>query len=162
MGGSVSSGFEHTCSINQLNIAYCWGDQTFYQLGYQSTLSTTSPVAVYPNGALSGKTISNISSGGVHTCVFGVDDASYCWGSNSYFQLGIKMANAYKQLPTAVSYSDGKNITKFLSSGYLHTCAIYYNDQAYCWGTNSDGRIGNGSTTNYNYPIRVSLPAVLN
>jgi alpha-tubulin suppressor-like RCC1 family protein len=40
------------------------------------------PVAVDTTGALSGKGIIKITTGGSHTCVIASDDNSYCWGYN--------------------------------------------------------------------------------
>ena len=43
-----------------------------------------------------------------------------------------------------------------VTSGLLHTCALTASNHVYCWGWNRDGEIGDGSTTNRPYPMRVS------
>ena len=47
---------------------------------------------------------------------------------------------------------------KTVSAGKLHTCALDSTGQAYCWGRNSDGQLGDGSTNTSNVPVPVSGP----
>ncbi|MGB4420606.1 MAG: hypothetical protein WBI29_02300, partial [Candidatus Saccharimonadales bacterium] len=44
---------------------------------------------------------------------------------------------------------------------YYHACAIASDDQAYCWGNNSSGALGNNSTTNSLVPVAVYTAGVL-
>lgn len=41
-------------------------------------------------------------------------------------------------------------------AGYLHTCAVASDGSAYCWGSNSDGQLGDGSTISRLAPVLVS------
>ena len=43
-----------------------------------------------------------------------------------------------------------------LSAGRRHTCGITTGGTAYCWGQNSDGQLGNGTTTQATSPVAVS------
>ncbi len=40
--------------------------------------------------------------------------------------------------------------------GYLSTCGIF-NNNAYCWGNNNYGQLGNGSTTNSSSPVAIAI-----
>jgi alpha-tubulin suppressor-like RCC1 family protein len=42
-----------------------------------------------------------------------------------------------------------------LSASGIHTCGLTTDGVAYCWGSNSDGELGNGSTTSSNVPVKV-------
>jgi alpha-tubulin suppressor-like RCC1 family protein/uncharacterized protein YjdB len=44
----------------------------------------------------------------------------------------------------------------FVTSGGWHSCALATNLRAYCWGSGSSGRLGNGSTTMQTRPVAVS------
>ena len=58
---------------------YCWGNGQYGVLGTNSTDSSTTPVPVYTQDVLNGKTIKQITTGYYHTCVIASDDKDYCW-----------------------------------------------------------------------------------
>jgi prepilin-type N-terminal cleavage/methylation domain-containing protein len=78
---------EATCVIAS-EAAYCWGSNTYNQIGDNTSLPRTSPVAVYASGALSGKTMSAISASVRTFCALDTENAMYCWGRNNNGQLG--------------------------------------------------------------------------
>ncbi|HHU07997.1 MAG TPA: hypothetical protein GXZ59_06605, partial [Clostridiaceae bacterium] len=55
-------------------------------------------------------------------------------------------------------YGSGFELAEFnqISAGDSHTCALGSNNQAYCWGYNYDGQLGNGNTTQQTTPVAVS------
>ena len=142
----ISAGTYHTCTISFDNKAYCWGQNTYGQLGNGSTTDSSILVPIDTSGVLSGKTIKQISAGESHTCAIASDDQAYCWGQNNYGQLGNN--NTTQQLtPVAVVKGDMPNLTikQISASGRYYTCAIASNDQGYCWGLNNYGQLGNGT-----------------
>jgi len=51
---------------------------------------------------------------------------------------------------------------RHISSGSTHTCATTTDQLAvYCWGKNNYGQLGNGTTTNSNVPVAVTVPSTL-
>lgn len=42
-----------------------------------------------------------------------------------------------------------------LSAGNQHTCGVATDNRAYCWGWNSDGQLGDGTTTNRLTPVAI-------
>jgi alpha-tubulin suppressor-like RCC1 family protein len=165
---AISAGAYHTCAITDeaTNNAYCWGNNSFGQLGNGSTTNRNIPVAVSTSGVLGGKSITAISAGGLHTCAI-IDEATnnaYCWGYNSDGQLGVGSTTS-SNIPVAVYTAgvlSGKRITA-ISAGGLHTCAITdeATNNAYCWGYNLYGQLGDNSTTNRNIPVAVYTAGVL-
>ena len=149
----VSAG---SCAISTNGQAYCWGLNTYGQLGNNSTVSSKIPVAVYTGGALSGKTIKSISTGELSSCAIASDDKAYCWGFNNSGQLGNNsLTNS--SVPVAVNTSgalSGKTM-KSISTGSYGTCAIASDDKAYCWGWNNVGQLGNNSLIDSSVPVAV-------
>jgi alpha-tubulin suppressor-like RCC1 family protein len=44
-----------------------------------------------------------------------------------------------------------------VSAGVLHTCGVTLDKRAYCWGLNSNGQLGDGTTDQRLRPVRVAL-----
>ena len=75
-----------------------------------------------------------------------------CWGYNVYGQLGN---NSTVNSTTAVRTVGGNNFDS-ISVGAYNNCALEKNTHnAYCWGYNSSGQLGNGTTTNSKIPVPV-------
>ncbi len=73
----------HVCGLTAAGEAYCWGNNSNGQLGDNSTINATNPVAV--SGSLSFRAI---SAGSTHTCGITTADEVFCWGLNNAGQLG--------------------------------------------------------------------------
>jgi alpha-tubulin suppressor-like RCC1 family protein len=86
---AYSLGDYHTCAIT-LGKAYCWGRNVDGpgQIGDNSSTNRLSPVAVYAGNYLNGKTMVDIFASDFHTCAVDSAKKAYCWGRNSYGQLG--------------------------------------------------------------------------
>lgn len=90
--------------------AYCWGYGGQGQLGtgVSYTLSGTGsrellPRKVDDTGVISGKTVTHVDTGNAHGCVL-ADGQPFCWGRNSYKQLGTSIAaNAVASSPVAIN-----------------------------------------------------------
>lgn len=110
------------------------------------------------------KTWSQLAGGQWHAC--GVDSSgkAYCWGYNAYGQVGNNSNNPQTVLPpTAVDTTgvlSGKTM-KFIDAGDHYNCAIASDDQAYCWGYNGFGRLGNNSVVNSWVPVAVDTTGAL-
>ncbi|MCL2174355.1 IPT/TIG domain-containing protein, partial [Candidatus Saccharibacteria bacterium] len=158
----VSVGGQHTCAIASNDQAYCWGQNNSGQLGDTTHTSSFTPVAVDTSGALSGLTIKEISVGDNFSCAIASDGWVYCWGYNNDGRLGDNSI-AERTTPTAI-YSAGVlgGLTiKHIDAGYSHTCVVASNDQAYCWGSNSQGELGDNTYANKAFPVAVVATGAL-
>ena len=137
----VSAGFNHACGIDLgSGRGYCWGDNSSGQLGDLDSTTRGSPTAVGR-----GMSFSAISSGFSHSC--GIERTSgdtYCWGDDASGQLGGNGGvSSVKPIPLSPAPA-----SPFVSvvSGRDHSCGLTGKGEAYCWGANSNGQLGDGTT----------------
>jgi alpha-tubulin suppressor-like RCC1 family protein len=97
--------------------------------------------------------ISMVAVGGDHACALTTSGGVKCWGGNDFGQLGTGTpGTVLNQSATALPVADSTTGLPLagataISSGTYHTCALLYNGTAYCWGLNTKGQLGIGSTT---------------
>ena len=151
----VVAGGSHACALTTAGGVSCWGLNANGQLGDGTTTSTQTPVAV---AGLTGGAVIAIAAGGFHTCALlrtgtANTGAVQCWGQNLYGQLG-NGSSANSAAPVAVSGLAGGPIA-IAASGY-NTCALLNTGAVQCWGANSYGQLGNGSSTDSSTPVTVT------
>ncbi|MCG6989533.1 MAG: Ig-like domain-containing protein [Gemmatimonadetes bacterium] len=144
---NLSAGAVGACGLTTTGQAYCWGDNSWGQLGNGRNDPSNVPVAV--SGGL---TFQEIGAGHDHTCGLTNAGQVYCWGDNSQGQLG-NGTNDPSDVPVAVS---GGLKFQWISAGDSHTCGLTVSGRAYCWGNNWDGKLGNGGNDPSDVPVAVS------
>ncbi len=146
---AVAPGMYHTCASLATGGAKCWGYNGDGQLGSNNWNQTYAPVSVY--GMTDATT--SISSGERHTCVVRTSGALSCWG-DSYNGLGDG-TTARSNVPLGIS-SLGSTV-RAVSAGLAgwHTCALTSNGTAKCWGRNSEGQLGDASTSQRLSPTNI-------
>ncbi len=147
----LSSGDNHTCAVTPTSSAYCWGSNGRGQLGQdppppEGYLKTPGPVA----GGLS---FTSIDGGSLHTCGATTDGDGYCWGINYDGRLGGGFSGRDQSTPVLVT--GGLDFVSLTAGGY-HSCGVTASGDAYCWGSNGAGELGNGSTDGTSSPILVA------
>jgi alpha-tubulin suppressor-like RCC1 family protein len=85
---------------------------------------------------------SSISAGGHHTCAIALTGGAYCWGSNVWGQLGIGSDRPNVTEPMALT---GSSQFTSIDAGENHTCAATRSGDAFCWGYNEFGQIGDAA-----------------
>jgi alpha-tubulin suppressor-like RCC1 family protein len=133
----VSTSTLHVCGLTAAGEAYCWGSNSTGQGG---TGDTQGP-SLTPRKVVGGLTFSSISAGDAHTCALTPMGVAYCWGDNGFGQLGVNSDVDSLETPTAVA---GGLTFKNISGGVRATCGVTTSNQAYCWGTDASGELGNG------------------
>src|SRR6266851_5772709 len=143
----VSTGGDYTCGVTAGGAAYCWGANLYGHLGNGTTTSSSTPVPV-----AGGYTFSAVSAGGGHICGVTTSRAAYCWGYNGTGELGTGLTTSSS---TPVAVLGGHTFSAVSATGFEHTCGVTTDGTAYCWGDNSWGELGSGTTTNSSTPVPV-------
>jgi alpha-tubulin suppressor-like RCC1 family protein len=137
----------HACGVVTDGMTYCWGRNSYGQLGNGNYATSLSPALV--SGGLS---FASLAVGDGHSCGLTAAGVAYCWGSSQYGQRGDDGWGTNSS-PKLVA---GGLTMKSITAGALHTCGVTTANIAYCWGSNSDGQLGDGSTTIRRTPVQVS------
>jgi hypothetical protein len=146
---AVSAGGNHSCALTTAGAVLCWGLGANGQLGNGTTATATAPVAV---ATLTSGVVA-VAAGGSHTCALNTDGGVVCWGANAKGQLGDG-TTVQRSAPVTVSgLSSGVTA---ITAGSFHTCARLSSGVVKCWGSNSSGQLGDGSTEDRTVPVPVS------
>jgi alpha-tubulin suppressor-like RCC1 family protein len=146
---AVAAGSFHSCALTIAGAVVCWGSNVWGQLGDGTTTSATTPVAV--TGLSSG--VVAIEAGRYFTCAITRSGAARCWGRNDSGQLGNgTTADSTVPVPVSELVSDVAG----MALGNDHACAVTGAGAVSCWGSNSDGQLGDGTTTDSLVPVPVT------
>jgi alpha-tubulin suppressor-like RCC1 family protein len=152
----ISPGWRHSCAVSEVGKAYCWGDNDFNQLGLGTAPSSSKLNPLPVSGGLTFTTL-QASAGGNFSCGIVFDGSGYCWGSNGHGQRGDgtppQGIGLSTRFPTQVA---GGFQWQQISLGGDHACGIVLGGEAYCWGANANGNLGDGTTTERSVPTPVS------
>jgi alpha-tubulin suppressor-like RCC1 family protein len=144
---SITTGGSHSCLLTGAGAVKCWGDNTYGQLGDNTTTSSLIPVDVY---GLSDAAA--ISAGDVHTCALLSTGSVKCWGDMSGISWGMGDGGDTSLVPLAIQ---GITNAIAISAGGDHTCALLTTGAVRCWGINSAGQLGDNTTTSRVGPSEV-------
>jgi alpha-tubulin suppressor-like RCC1 family protein len=149
---AVSVGGQHACARRATGQLYCWGSDAFGQVGDGGT-NANRDVATLVAGGISDWTA--VSAGARHTCGRRANGRLYCWGSNGSGQVGNLTENSLWLQPKLVA--GGITDWTAVSAGEAHNCGRRANGQLWCWGSDTEGQLGNGGAdTDANRPRLVS------
>jgi len=134
---TIAAGDDHTCAITLPGQVWCWGSDDEGQLG--NGAASHFGVAVQ---AEVGPVVA-IGVGARHSCAILDDGTARCWGDNGSSQLGTGLVTATVDAPTDVQLLSG---VVAITGGDAHTCALQADGDAFCWGANGNGQLGDGTT----------------
>ena len=144
---SVSAGFEATCGRSSTGGLFCFGGNTYGQVGDGTFLDRSSPVLV--TTSLDWATVSV----GVFTaCATKTGGKMWCWGQNRGGAAGAGTGgNRATPTPIATSHHFLE-----LAAGASHQCGIEIDNSLWCWGSNLEGQLGIGIVGGYrDEPVQV-------
>lgn len=155
---TVGGGQYSTCALLLNATVKCWGDGGDGQVGNGVVTSVLTP----PSSDLPGLNAVQVSAGQYHTCVLLVSTGVRCWGGNIYGQIAQPASVLWQASPPSTDLITGVNQ---VSCGQAFTCLLMSaaTRGVRCFGINSSGQLGIGSTTIavYSVPTSDALIGVL-
>jgi len=134
-----SVGRQHTVtfgvSITAVSDWYAWGRSDNGRMGNGNQGGSTTPIAIADIADFT-----HLNAGHDASCATG-SGGIYCWGY------------AFSSTPTLVPGTTGLSKP---AVGTFHACALDSSGSAYCWGTGTDGQLGQGSFTSSTTPVAVA------
>ena len=152
---ALTVGDDHSCALLLNGTVKCWGENNLGQLGQGDTVNRgdgpNEMGANLPTVNLgTGRTATALSAGTNHTCALLDNGTVKCWGWNIRGQLGQgdafsrgDNANEMGDNLPAVNLGTGRTAVA-ISAGLTKSCAVLDNGTAKCWGSNTDGQLGQG------------------
>jgi alpha-tubulin suppressor-like RCC1 family protein len=158
--------FGHTCAVLTGGGIVCWGYGHHGEMGNGTTTNrNTDPVAVSNID-----TATQVSVGEYRACARLADGSALCWGYNGSGQLGdgsttqrltpvaVLGVGGSGNLSGIVSVTAGGEYSQLNPTGDdAHTCALFSDGSVACWGDNTFGQLGDGSTTERHTPVVAQL-----
>lgn len=139
----ISVGGGHTCGIAITKAAYCWGSNSYGQLG---TNGSTTIVRDTPQAVVGGLSFAFLAAGRFHACGITTQGATYCWG---WYDVSLGAKSIPTQIPTSVQFVE-------LAATYGSTCGRTPANSIYCWGINSFGELGDNSVVSRSTPAPIA------
>lgn len=159
---AISTGWGTTCAVAGTD-AYCWGNNEYGQLGNGGgTDPVSAPVKVPGLGV-----VTDIATAYGTTCAVS-DGSAFCWGANDNGQIGdgtttarsapVKVGSLTDVTDIAIGgyheAADDDDPNTNTSTYFQTTCAVAGGD-AWCWGSNAYGQIGDGTSETRQTPVQV-------
>lgn len=153
-----------TFFISTTEKLYATGMAARGRLGNGGTTSITTPTQVFDAGAL-GTTIAEVVHNLAHASFMRLGNGDmYSTGGNSNGELGVGDTT---DRTTWTKITGISGVAKILTSGSSYstyqssTFALTTAGNLHCWGSNSNGQLGTGNTTQKNAPGTASLTDVV-
>lgn len=171
----IAASGTHAVAVTGNGLVYAWGDNASGQLGDNTTTDRNSPVQVQKSA---GGNLTNIikvaagspgSAGGSpslpgHTVALASDGTVWTWGENGSGELGDNTTTD-KTRAVQVKGIGGSgfltNVIDIAASGNS-TYALLSDSTVVSWGGNTNGQLGDGTTTSHSVPARVLVSAGTN
>jgi alpha-tubulin suppressor-like RCC1 family protein/uncharacterized protein YjdB len=152
----LAAGSMHACDIASGGFVWCWGLNGREGRIGSATLGDNAMSAVpvlVPNTGPTALRFAQLSSYGTHTCGVTIDSRGYCWGNNSWGQLGGNSNASQSNVPVAVS-----STLQFrqISAGADHSCGVTTDNRAYCWGHNDSRQFASTAPAMSTTPVAVA------
>jgi hypothetical protein len=150
---SVTVGGGFACALTGSGEAFCWGMNDMGQLGNGAVGARV----LAPAPVAGGLVFTALTASGAHACGLTAGGTAYCWGSNESGETGTGALGQNVPTPTPVQTTlrFSRISAEGVSRWYNSTCGLTAVGEAWCWGDNIFGKLGDGTTSNAAAPVRV-------
>lgn len=144
---SVVSGQDSSCALRAAGKLYCWGGNSFGNLGLGDRDQRLVPTAV-----VSERVWTQVAIDTFHACGIDVEDNLYCWGRGIEGQLGTA-DNEERLEPELIGAGYAQ-----VAVGRMFTCAVTLTGDVACTGENAAGQLGLPGNMRKNEFTTLSFP----
>lgn len=146
--GRLATGSSHTLFVDQGEV-WAWGSGESGQLGNGGIVDSSTPVKV--SGL---QDVVMVAVAGLSSYALKADGTVWSWGNNVSGMLGLGHASGGVANRTPQRITTLSDI-RWISGGSLHGLAVRSDGKLFTWGQNTNGQLGDGSTTTRTTPIMV-------
>jgi uncharacterized repeat protein (TIGR02543 family) len=146
---AIMGGEQHHFALKADGTVWAWGMNMTDQLGDGNAQDSSTPVQV--SGLSS---IVKLGGRGYHSLAVKSDGTVWAWGWDKQGALGIGVADQNYDYTVPVQVQ-GLNNPIMVSSGYCFSVALLQDHTLVAWGNNSEGELGDGTTTDRYTPVPV-------
>ena len=155
----IAGGASHTVALRSSDgTVWTWGSNASGQLGDGSTKSRQLADQVRTSSSAFLTGVATIAAGDNFSVAVKTDGTVWAWGDNSSGQIGIGSTQTQKYA-VQVTLSGGGGLTgvKRVECGATHVIAVKTDGSVWSWGNNTNGQLGNGTTTQAKNPVQVKI-----
>jgi alpha-tubulin suppressor-like RCC1 family protein len=134
----ITAGESHTCARNADSTLACWGGNGAGEVGNGTVQPARTPSTVTGIGG-----VLQVGAGRGFSCARRDFDL-VCWGDADLGRLGYEPSSSPVMAP-AQSVRDLRELKSLSVAVGAMACAISKNDEAFCWGDNSVGQLGDAA-----------------
>ena len=145
------------CALSDTGKASCWGDSVFGQFARpgEATATIVHALSFAPLDVEKLEDgLSAVRSGLYYGAALTRDGRVRTWGLDGRGQLGLG-AKTLSAFPSDVPITNARFVDVAASPAGFFTCGATTVGEVYCWGANSDGQLGDGTTTDRPIPVKV-------
>ena len=158
----VAAGAIHSLALTSTGAVYAWGYNADGELG-DGTTTGPQTCSSYPCSETpvkvklpKGTKVTQIAAGGFQSLALTSKGAVLAWGEGADGELGDGSYSG-SDVPVAVMLPKGTKVSQ-IAAGAFFSLALTSKGAVFAWGSNSNGQLGDGSTTETDLPVKVKLP----
>jgi uncharacterized repeat protein (TIGR03803 family) len=149
---TVAAGRDYGLAVEANGAIWSWGINSYGQLGNGSSISSQnipSPITGLSN-------VVSVAAGNTHTLMLCSDGSVWAAGSDWDNELGVGGLPDHETNTPVRSLIPTGTVIVAIAAGGSHSFALDSSSNLWAWGYGGDGELGNGGTTNFDTPTKLT------